>query len=247
MRRTVGLLILCLAVPFTVAAQTAAEGRGYVSIFGGVQGADGGSQQSGTFSAYGESGRWDAEQSFDGGSTLWFGGGARVAGNFGIGAAYSRTTDKQVATVTVTAPHPLLFDTTRTGSLEENSLKHNVNAFHLQALYFFPVNEQFDVVVSAGPSFYTITHDFVTNAGFAEVGSPYTSINVTNVAITESDKTQTGFNLGAEAAYYFTKNVGIGGALRYLVATADMDVSSGVTSEVEISGMQFAIGAKIRF
>lgn len=247
MRRIVGLLVFCLAVPIAASAQGAVESRGFVSIFGGIQTADGGSSQSGTFSAYGESGRWDADQSFDGGSTLWFGGGVKVAGNFGVGVGYSRTTDKQDAAVTVSAPHPLLFDTPRTGTLAENSLKHNVNAFHLQALYFIPVSEKFDIVVGGGPSFYTITHDFITSAGFAETGSPYSNINVTNVVISESDKTQTGFNLGAEAAFYFTKNIGVGGALRYLVATADMDVAGGSTSEVEISGMQLAIGAKIRF
>ena len=70
---------------------------------------------------------------------------------------------------------------------------------------------------------------------------------MTDVTITESDKTQTGFNLGAEAAFYFTRNIGVGGALRYLVATADMDVTSGTTAETEISGLQMAVGVKFRF
>jgi hypothetical protein len=247
MQRIVGVMAFCLVVPLTAAAQPAAESRGFVSIFAGIQGADGGSSQSGTFSAYNESGTWDAEQSFDGGSTFWFGGGARVWGNVGVGAAYSRMTDEQVGTVAVSAPHPLLYDTPRSGTLDQGSLKHNVNAFHLQALYFIPVNEKFEVVVGGGPSFYTITHDFVTNAGFAEVGAPYANITVTNVTVTESDKTQTGFNLGGEAAYFFTKNVGVGGALRFLVGTADMDVTGGTTQEVEISGMQFSFGARLRF
>jgi hypothetical protein len=247
MRRIVGLLALCLAVPLSAAAQPAAESRGFISVFAGLQGADGGSAQSGTFTAYAETGRWDAEQSYDGGSTFWFGGGARIAGNFGVGAAYSRTTDEQAATVTVSAPHPLLFDTPRTATLDQGSLKHNVNAFHLQALYFVPVNEKLEVVLGGGPSFYTITHDFVTNASFAETGAPYSTITVTNVTVTESDKTQTGFNLGVEAAYYFTRTVGVGGALRYLVATADMELPGGTTQETEISGLQFAFGAKVRF
>jgi hypothetical protein len=247
MRRIVGLLVFCLAVPFTVSAQSAAESRGFVSIFGGVQSADGGSSQSGTFSKYGESGKWDATQSYNGGSALWFGGGFKIAGNFGVGAGYSRTTDKQDASVTVSAPHPLLFDTPRTATRAENSMKHNVNAFHIQALYFLPVNEKFEIVVGGGPSFFTITHDFITSAGFAEGAAPYTTITVTDVAITESDKTQTGFNLGGEAAFYFTKHIGVGGALRYLVATADMDVTSGTTAETKVGGMQIAFGATFRF
>ena len=247
MRRIVGLLVLCLAAPLAASAQTADESRGFVSFFGGLQGADGSSTQSGTFSVYGETGNWSASQSYDGGSTIWFGGGAKIVGNFGVGAGFSRTTDKQDATVTVSAPHPLLFDSPRAATLTQDSLKHNVNAFHIQALYFLPVNERFDVVLGAGPSFYTITHDFVSSAGFAEGAAPYSTVTVTNVAVTEGDKTQTGFNLGAEAAYYLTKNVGVGGALRYLVGTADMEVSGGTTQEVGISGLQLAVGAKIRF
>ena len=231
-----------------VAAPAAApEFRGFVSFYGGFQMGDGTSSSNGTFSAYNETGSWESSQEYDGGGLFWFGGGARIAGNFGVGAAYSRATDTQQASVTVTAPHPLLYNSPRTVTAEQGAMKHNENAFHLQALYFIPAGERVMFVVSGGPSFFTTTHDFITGAGFAEVGSPYSNITVSNVTVGESDKTITGYNLGAEAAYYITRNVGVGGAFRFTGGSGDMDVAGGGTTKVDVGGPQISFGAQFRF
>jgi hypothetical protein len=247
MRRTVVGLLLALALPLTASAQSGSDTRGFATFSGGFQGTDGASTQSGTFTAYGESGNVKAEQAFDGGGLFWFGGGFKIAGNLAVGAAYSRVTDTQSGTVTVTAPHPLIFDAPRTATLEQGGLKHNENVFHLQALYVIPASEKFEVILSGGPSFFTVTHDFVTGASFSEVGSPYSSINITNVQVTEADKTVTGINVGAEAAFYFTRNIGVGGFFRYAAASAELEVGSGTTQEIDLGGPQYGFGVRFRF
>lgn len=247
MRRILGCLLITLALPLAASAQSAADTRGFATFSGGVQGTDGASSQSGTFTVYGESGNFKADQSYDGGSMFWFGGGFKIFGNLAIGAAYSRVTDTQEGTVTVTAPHPLFFDSPRSVTLDQGSLKHNENVFHLQALYVIPAGERFEVIVGGGPSFFTVTHDFIVSAGFSEVGSPFTSINVTNVQVEEADATVTGINVGAEAAYYFTRNIGVSGFFRYVSATADLEVGNGTTTEIDLGGPQFGAGVRFRF
>jgi hypothetical protein len=248
MRRLFGCLTLLLALPLSAAAQvTGAESRGFVSIFAGLQGTDGASAQAGTFPIYDETGAWAVEQSFDGGGLFWFGGGFKVWNNLAIGAAYSRVTDTQDATVTVRAPHPLLFDTPRTASASQGGLKHNENVFHLQALYVAPVGERFELTVGGGPSFFTVTHDFVTDARFTENGAPFTAITVANVQVEEADATVVGFNIGAEAAFYFTDRIGAAGFFRYSAATADMETAGGASREVDCGGPSFGGGLKIRF
>lgn len=249
MRRTTGCLILCLlALPLPAAAQPApASGRGFISIHGGGQSGDGSSTQGGTFTVYDERGSFNAAQSFSGGGLLSISGGVRVWGNLAVGAAFTRVSDDQAGAVTVSAPHPLLFDAPRTASTDVTDLQHAERGIHLQVLYLLPVSEKFEVAVGGGPSFISVTHDFITGASFAETGAPFSSITVTNVSVTEAQETATGFNLGAEAAYYFTRNVGVGGFVRWTGATADLDAGGGTTVEVDLGGPQFGGGVRIRF
>lgn len=249
MRRILGcFLVSCLALPLTAAAQPAAAvGRAFVSVYGGSQRGDGASTQSGTFSIYEESGTFSATQSFDGASLLSIGGGVRVWGNLAVGGAFSRTSDEQAGSVTVTAPHPLFFATPRTASLDQPGLKHEEAAFHLQALYVVPVGEKFELVLGGGPSFISVKHDFLSSAGFAETGSPFSAITVTNVKVTRADKTATGFNVGAEATFFVTRNLGVGGFVRWAGAKADLDTGNGNTVELDLGGPQFGGGVRVRF
>lgn len=248
MRRTLGcLIVFCLGLPLSAAAQpAAAEGRGFVSVYFGGQSGDGSSTQSGAFTAYGEAGDFTATQSYDGGSLLSIGGGVRVWGNLGVGAAFTRLSEEQEASVTVRAPHPFFFNSPRTASADQPGLKHDEVALHLQALYFVPVGENVEFSLGAGPSFFSVTHGFLTGASFAEGGAPFSTITVSNIAVTEADKTVVGFNVGAEAAFYVTRNVGVGGFVRWAGAKADLPAGTA-TVEVDLGGAQFGGGVRIRF
>lgn len=242
------LFVVGLALPPLASAQPAAPAtRGFFSVFGGVQSSDGASSQSGTFSTYDEGGSFAAAQSFDGGTVLSIGGGVKVWRNLAVGAAYTRVADEQAARVTVTAPHPLLFNTPRTASIDQAGLKHDENAFHLQVLYVVPVGEKFEIAIGGGPSFISVKHDVVTDARFSEVGAPFTAITVNNVVVRQADETATGFNVGAEAAFFVTRNLGVGGFARWAGAKADLDVGNGSTVEVDLGGPQFGGGVRIRF
>ena len=249
MRRTLGcFLVSCLALPLTAAAQPAATvGRGFFSVYMGAQSGDGASTQGGTFSIYEEQGTFGAKQSYDGAGLLSIGGGVRVMGHLAVGAAFSRMSDDQAGTVTVSAPHPLVFATLRTAALAQSGLKHEETAFHLQALYVVPVGEKFELVVGGGPSFISVKHDFVSGAGFAETSAPYSNINITNVKVTRADKTATGFNVGAEATFFLTRNIGVGGFARWAGAKAHLDTGAGRTEAVDLGGPQIGAGVRGRF
>jgi hypothetical protein len=235
------------AVPALASAQLREpQGRGFIAFYGGMQSADGSSTASGTFSVYDESGRYDATQSHEGGGLFSLGGGVKVWKNLAVGVAYTRMTDTQVASVSVTAPHPLLFDAPRTASADVSGLAHEEDAIHLQALVVLPINDRFEVIVGGGPTFFGVKHDFVTGGGFTEGASPYTSITVSNPAITKGDENTTGFNLSGEVAYYFTRNVGAAGFFRYAKGTATFDVA-GASTDIDAGGTQFGGGLRIRF
>lgn len=249
MRRFLASLLMLGALPALASAQLREpESRGFIAFYGGMQSADGASSASGTFSIYDESGRYEATQSHEGGGLFSLGGGVKVWKNLAIGVAYTRMTDTQVASASVTAPHPILFDSPRTATADVSDLAHEEDAIHFQALVVLPINDRFEVIVGGGPTFFGVKHDFVTGVGFTEGASPYTSITVSSPAITKGDENTTGFNFSGEVAYYFTKNVGGAGFFRYTKGTAEFDLPNQATPiEVDAGGTQFGVGVRIRF
>ena len=236
------------ALPALASAQLRApESRGFVAFYGGMQSADGSSTASGRFSVYGEStGRFEAAQTHEGGGLFSLGGGVKIWKHLAIGVAYTRMTDTQNATASVTAPHPVIYDTTRTASTTVNDLAHEEDGIHLQALIVLPFNDRVELIVGGGPTFFGVKHDFVTRVGFTEGAAPYSSISVGTTEITKGDENTTGYNLSGELAVYFTKNVGAAGFFRYAKGTATFDVA-GKATDLDAGGTQFGGGLRIRF
>lgn len=235
------------ALPALASAQLREpEGRGFLAFYGGMNKGDGSGSVSGTFSVYDESGRFEATQSYEGGGLFSIGGGVKVWKNLAIGVAYTRFTDTQNASASVTAPHPILFNSPRTASASVDDLAHEEDAIHLQALVVLPVSERVEVIVGGGPTFFGVKHDFVTSIGFTEGAAPYSSISLSSPVVTKGDENTTGFNIGGEVAVYFTKNVGAAGFFRYAKGTATFD-AAGQSIDIDAGGTQYGGGLRIRF
>jgi len=248
MRRILASLVILAAVPALASAQLRSpETRGFVAAYAGMQTAEGSSAINGGFSVYGEStGKYSAEQSYEGGGLFSFGGGLRVWKNLAIGVAYTRWTDTQVATASVSAPHPILFDTLRTASASVDDLGHEEDAIHLQALLILPFNDRVELTVGGGPTLFGVKHDFVTSVGFTEGAAPYSSIALSSPKLVNGDENTTGFNLSGELAVYVSKNVGAAAFYRYSKGTATFDVG-GSSVDLDAGGSQFGGGLRLRF
>ncbi len=240
-------MVMVTAIPALASAQMREpESRGFVAFYGGIQTAEGSSSTGGTFSVYDETGRFEVEQSHEGGGLFSIGGGVKVWKNLSIGVAYTRYTDTQNASATVTVPHPILFDAPRTASSSVDNLGHEEDAIHLQALFVLPVSDRVEVIIGGGPTFFGMKHDFVTNVGFTEGAAPYTTVSVANPTVVEGDESATGFNFSGELAVYFTQNVGAAGFFRYAKGTATFDVA-GSEVDIDAGGAQYGAGLRIRF
>jgi hypothetical protein len=230
-----------------VASAQRLETIGFVTVDLGLQSGDGDTTQTGSFTAYEETGRFEAVQSHSGGFIFSLGGIARVWQMLGVGLAYTRMSDTQESTTTVFAPHPLVFNQPRSASATQDNLEHTENALHVQIAALFSYNEQIEFAVTGGPTFFSVSHDFVTGAGFVETGAPFTTISVSDVTAIESDATVAGFNIGADVAYYVADQVGVGAFMRYSAATADLDAGDGTEREVDVGGFQIGAGVRVRF
>ena len=240
-------MLMVAAIPALASAQLREpESRGFVAFYGGMQTAEGSSAVKGTFSVYDESGSFEATQSHEGGGLFSIGGGVKVWKNLAIGVAYTRVTDTQNASASVTAPHPILFNAPRKASASVDDLSHEEDGIHLQALVVLPLSDRVEVIIGGGPTFFGMKHDFVTSVGFTEGAAPYTTITVANPVIVKGDENTTGFNFSGELAVYFTKNVGAAGFYRYAKGTATFDVA-GSAVDIDAGGSQFGGGLRIRF
>lgn len=194
-----------------------------------------------TFSIYDEPATVTTEREVKGGVLFDVRGGVKVWSNLAVGLGYTHFGDDTPTVVLGQIPHPILFDRPRS-LVGEADLKHSENVIHIQATYFFPITELFDVSVFAGPSFFSVSQEFVTAITVQET-APFSTVSLASVTVTPEDDTAVGINLGADATYRFTKNVGVGGFLRYAGAKATFDNDA----ELDVGGFQLGVGLRLRF
>lgn len=225
------------------------EGRGFLNVNFGIQViADDAATTTAEFSLYDEKGTVTSTQAIDKQAPfLDFGGGVRLAGNFGVGFAYSRINVTGTAEVVASVPNPVVYDQPRTATASLNDLDHTENAYHFQALWMLPISDTVDVMISGGPTWFSLTQGVVTTPQITEVGPPYTTVNMT-VSQSTLTASKMGFNVGADLTFRFANNFGVGGMMRYSSATVTLEsAGSGATSDVKVGGFQVGGGIRIRF
>jgi len=95
--------------------------------------------------------------------------------------------------------------------------------------------------VFGGPTFFTVKQSVVTAIAYDEQ-YPYDTATFKSADVDVEEEQKTGFNVGADAGYYFTKNIGVGGIIRF--APAKVTFSLG---EVDAGGAMFGGGLRLRF
>lgn len=225
------------------------EGRGFLNVNFGIQViAEDAANTSANFSLYDETGTITSTQVIDKQAPfLDFGGGFRVAGNFGVGFAYSRLNVTGTAEIVAKVPSPIYYDQPRTATASLNNLDHTENAYHFQALWMLPISDKVDVMISGGPSWFSLTQGIVAAPQITEVGPPYSAVNMT-VSQSTLTASKMGFNVGADLTFRFANNFGVGGMARYSSATVTLEsTGSDTTSDVKVGGFQIGAGVRLRF
>ncbi len=97
------------------------------------------------------------------------------------------------------------------------------------------------VVVFGGPSFFTVKQSVVTGITYSE-DYPYDEATFSGADVETEEEKKTGFNVGADVGYYFTKNVGVGGIIRF--SPTKVTFSLG---EVDAGGAMVGGGLRLRF
>jgi hypothetical protein len=164
----------------------------------------------------------------------------RVWRGLAAGVAFTSYIDSRDIELSASLPHPLLFDRPRTiqGTVGGD---HEETAAHLQVAYIVPIGKKLEAVVFGGPSFFTVKQSVVTAVRFSET-YPYDEASFTTADVETEEANKTGFNVGADVAYYFTRNVGVGGIIRFSAAKTTFSLG-----DVDAGGALVGGGVRLRF
>ena len=249
MRLVTALVMAALLAGASEAAAQADESRFFLSVSGAFEPGTETYSDDGTFPLYDETGRLSVGSEVSSGAVLDFGVGARVTGNFTVGANFHRTSSTDEAAVSGEAPHPIFFSRPRAFSTTVADLKRSEQALHLSVGYRLPINDRFDVHFFAGPSQFRFSQEVVGQAVVTEVGGAFTSVNVA-YETARRKRNAWGAHVGADASYALYQSgdtsFRLGAYVRYAGASSEFQVVSN-TVETKLGGVQIGTGLRVRF
>jgi hypothetical protein len=244
-----------MAAVFVGASQSAQaqgtpwEDRVFANLSFGVDTGTTSISQNRSFIVYNETGTLQADAEFGSFPIFDITVGARVFKNVAVAIAYHTGGTTGDGTLTGTVPHPQFFDRPRTFSEAFDDAERDEHATHLQIGWMAPLGDNFDLLIFGGPSFYRVTQELPTELTFVENGPPYTTVTV-QANVQRLKKNTTGYNFGFDGTYFLKTTdsfrLGVGGMLRFTGATATFNVD-GNDIDTDAGGVQFAVGARLRF
>jgi len=244
---------LAIATAGPVAAQTpqapqAAGGdfRGYVSVNGGYQLAAADFTDGGATRLHMEDGRFDTTYVVKRGPAFDVSGGALIWRRLGVGAGISRFSVATPGALTAAVPHPFFFNRARAINGEVSGLTRDESAVHVQASVLLAAHPRVQVTVFGGPSFFQVKQGLVTGYTYAD-DYPYDEATFRSATTTTASKSKMGFNAGADAAFFFTRNLGVGGMVRFAGVSIPLAGSDGTTETMKAGGTQAGGGLRLRF
>ncbi len=235
--------LLCIALCATVASPAQAQmtwtDKGFVNLNLGAQSGSDTIATTSSFPLYDETATVATSQKVSGGGFFDLSGGYKVWSNLAVAVGYSKTSNKDGATIAASIPDPVFYDRPRTVAAAAADLQHSESVVHLMGVWMVPVTDKIDVGISFGPSIFNVKQELPTTLTIAEPGP-----TVTGVAISEAKETGVGFNFGVDVSYMVTKRFGAGLLARYTGGSVDL---AGATDSLKVGGFQIGVGLRARF
>ena len=233
---TVAVMFVMVAGARQASAQTATSGKLYFSFEVGAQPTQREANSETSFPLYDETATISATNPIQNGMVIGFGGGYKLTPSFGVGVSVNIFNAREAeASIVASIPDPVFFNRPKVVTATVTDLQHRETATNISAAWFYPIDENFEIVISGGPSIYNVSHDVPT----ASVPSGQ---NLVTGFVTES-ATGFGGHINFEGNYFFNPRYGAGLFLRYAGAKVDLPSIEDLT----VGGLQVGAGFRVRF
>jgi hypothetical protein len=143
------------------------------------------------------------------------GGGIRLWKQLGVGFTVSYLSSTGPASVDASIPHPFLFDRPRLINGSADSIARTETGAHAQLLYIVPARGKLRFVLSGGPSWLRLEQEFVTDVHYSET-YPYDTATFTRATAASAKGSAIGFNAGVDVRWMFSRQLAVGGGIRFL-------------------------------
>ena len=244
-----GKAVLCGAVLLLYAVPASAQMKirpWTDTVFGSISGAGQtgtrADNHSFTFDIYEEVGTVEVKRDIKGSAFMDVTFGAALLNNIGAALSiWTRSADSD-GDVTGSIPDPADFNSPRAVTSTVPGMAHNETWVGIQGVYGLGLTEKVDVLIMGGPAIAKIEHDFPEAPTSSSVAESSSGPTIT-ITTTRQSKTFVGFMIGADVRYFFHKNIGAGGFLRWAGASGDFDNGS----PIEAGGFQFGAGVRFKY
>ena len=198
------------------------------------------------FQANAEEGRFDTDYSVKSGRAFEIAGGVKLSNIFGIGVSVSRFSRTTPAHFVGSVPHPFFFGHSRAVASDVSGLKREELAIHAQGRSTIPVGTRLEVSLFGGPSLFNVKQDAVTDFTYTE-SYPYDEATFTSITTSVEKASKIGFNGGADIAFFFNRQIGIGFTALVSKATVSIKSAGSGNTDVKAGGLRSGGGLRLRF
>ena len=101
-------------------------------------------------------------------------------------------------------------------------------------------------MVFGGPSFFQVKQGVITDFTISE-SYPYDDATFRAATMTAADASKIGFNAGGDVAFFFAKQVGVGGTVQFAGTTISLPAAGGASRDVKVGGGKAGGGLRLRF
>ena len=177
-------------------------------------------------------------------------GSAMLGAQWGVGVRSRFAKFQSPVALAVSVPHPTIAnlyasDADVTGAL----LTRDEKIFDVHAMY--AVNQpRWRVVGFGGPTYFRLSRQMVDQIHYLQLYN-LTGLNVvgiTNYTTDKVDESTWGFNVGSDAAFFFSRFVGVGAGVRFNYGTVTVtDPLANVEADFRVGSTTVVVGPRFRF
>ena len=200
----------------------------------------------------GESARATATYHLPTGAAFDFGGGVMFNRVIGLGASLTGTAHHDEVDLGISVPHPRFFNAFATDSAPTDSkLMRTEGGFHIQLMVVAVDTGRARVRIFGGPSRLRVEQesvDAIVYEQFYGLFLPTNTVAITSFVQRKVEGSGWGLHFGADASFFFSRVVGVGGFVRYARASVEIENTLGTgTKDVNAGGLQLGGGLRLRF
>lgn len=170
--------------------------------------------------------------------------GGRIKGNLGMGFGVSYVKADDDASISAAIPSPFYFNRPRRLDAP-TTLERTDLMLHLDAMWLLPLSDSVQMTVFGGPTWFQVKQQTITSLVIDDV-FPFETVGLIGVERERQTLSTWGFNGGFDVSFFFSKNVGVQGLVRYTRGTATVSVT-GVDSDITVGGVHAGAGLRIRY